>query len=427
MIRILTFIKHHPLKFILSILGLTYFIAFAIHGVEYSGDTPSYINGWDHVKNNDYCYGGRTPSYPLFLGIFLTIFGEYGYYATVVAQIALSLVSIRWFWWLCERLTGSHKISFWATLIYGFYPEICFYNFAILTESLAASCVILWVALLIKLYDKYSLGKAFGFIVLSLFMVYLRPALLYIIVVLLCVGVYFMLCKKGKQAGVVLLSFVLAAGSMYGYCKAVERNTGVFMISQVSLVNDAWILKREDLVKELHFSDPAMQDIQHIISSTPKDDIGWAWVFEMQEKYPIAVRVKFLTEAKRQLGIKWYTHMIVRLLRSSHDTFLSHCHNEPLPYAINCIFRIGWLYDCLVVYTLLLIIVSVKQRRINWLNWTLCLLCYGHIAVMIIGTYETWNRMLVPVMAVFVLMGAQLVSSISVRLNVRRFNGGDLE
>lgn len=111
--------------YILSILFCIYLTY--IFRVDITFDTPTYVNAWSTLLDG-HIDKWRTPSYPIFLGIMKTIFGDNYLYFVVLVQHLVFLVSVRYFYLLTRCTVTNDKISFFITLFYALYPCVATYN-----------------------------------------------------------------------------------------------------------------------------------------------------------------------------------------------------------------------------------------------------------------------------------------------------------
>jgi hypothetical protein len=412
--RIVEFVKKHPLGCIIGASAIFQLLLLMAFGVTVWSDTPTYLIAWDKLSSG--MLGAiRTPSYPLLLGIMNFVFGHYSGYAVVIFQLIVFLISIKYFWYSATNLIHTRKIIFWITAFYALAPGIFNLNLCLITDSLALSGMVILFALLLRLRKSLKVRYAVTFVLLQIFLTFLRPALLYMFVVLSVIALIWAFQKFYKQAAVILFSMAVSLSLLYGYAKLMEKQYGVFMISSVSLVNDTLIfIKDESLSEKVHFSDPekavkfqALQMNTHgAREEAPMPMVEWH---------------DLLSEAKQSTGFWWYWFAYRRVLTSENGLALWCCAEIPIIQTIEYSLglKMNVLYSILFIYTLILLYILIKRKDINWANWTLCLACYGNIGVMTIGSFDEWARLFLPSVPFILLMLGQMLSS--VRIDIRAY------
>jgi hypothetical protein len=386
----------------------------------YAGDSLGYFVAWDNILQNGIDII-RTASYPIFIGVISKICGSYADYGIAIAQIAIFLVSVRYFWFLCYRVSSSKKITFWLTAIVALAPGISDYAITLLTESLSVSGVILLVTLLVKINDCFKYRYAVSIVLLTTFLVFMRPALLFLLVVF---AVLFLILAKNrmkKQAATVFATLAVVLGSLYGYCKFFESKTGVFAMSGISYVNDEYLMFSEDITDRISMSDPVLSEFFDRLKSenSPISSVSWSWrSIASQEPYSLQVHRDFLNEAKHQLGLTWYNRALMRFYETSSSVivrsrYFEHSNIFNAIYSIMP-FKLSIVYYIIAVYGLILLLNLLKKREINWLSWTLLLSCCGQIAVMVIGSFSDWGRLFLPTFPLALIMLGQLISKLRV-------------
>jgi hypothetical protein len=412
--RLTALIKQHPLRFIITLSGVILLTELACFGPTFFFDTKDYFNAWNNISQGSIDLL-RTPSYPIIVGLVSTICGNHAGYVIVLIQIATCLISIKYFWFLSYKLSSNKKISFASTILYALLPGICDYSLVLMTESFAISGVIFLIASLVKIYDSFKYRYSIAIVFLTLFLIFLRPALLYILVLMPIVGVIWLLKKREPQFVALLTATILSCILLYGYCRAYENKTGVFMISSVSLINDEMLIHMEDFDKLLSFDKEPSIKILNKYAKVNSFEFKWDWIQDLQHSFSIKDHAKFVCDSKSQIGFKWYTHAIIRfydsmgspMLKSYIDNQFLNCY---LPWYIPI--RMNVAYDILLIYIVLNFCLFLRHKSFSWINVTLVLACLGNIGVMVIGSYADWDRLFVPSIPITLLIGAQLINCV---------------
>jgi hypothetical protein len=370
----MTMIKQNPLTCIIILSAIVLLVSNCIlsKGIQYTIDSYSYKDAWTTLLNGE-IPTFRTPPYPIFIGIIGAIFGRYGDVAVVIIQSLIYLVSIKYFWFVGSRILSKRVILILATAVYAMEPGITRYTSFIMTECLGFCGVIFLVTLLIKLYDTERTRYAVGFCLLFICLIFLRPALLYMGVVAGCIALIWLYQKRMKPGMTVLGTVAVTVVLLGFYAHEVERLSGIPTVSTVSVINDVEVVHRETNCWD--------DSTYTAITSQP-----------LYEQY---VQVK---EVKKSMGKEWYLLDVKRLIKAGNDPVLRGAWGIPGVKAIetSIFLQFKMLYFILLVISFALIFRYAKHREIHWLMTTLCLVSYGQIGVMILGSYTEWSRLFVP-------------------------------
>lgn len=228
-----TYINKYPLAILFSygiIIRLLVFIFY--QGVTIYPDSEDYLNLANYLLNfslENYS-GERTPGLPLLMAL---VGGNI--YLTVFIQNLLGLLSLYLIFDFSKTKTGSTKTAFWIAFITTSFLHFVFYEFAILTETLALFFLFLSFWYLQKFKVLKSETSLKHYIILSIilsFLYLIRPMFIYV-----PIGFSLFYLVKNFNFGIrqvllkaVILSF-LPLLTFYGWCSLNERNIGQFTSS----------------------------------------------------------------------------------------------------------------------------------------------------------------------------------------------------
>jgi hypothetical protein len=88
---------------------------------------------------------------------------------------------------------------------------------------------------------------------------------------------------------------------LFGYTQAIRKETGVRLISTVSMLNDANNLRIEDLFDQIHGESPTSQEILETSDRLKEDQEAYLEYFL---HLPPLDQYNYISEAKAQLGMR---------------------------------------------------------------------------------------------------------------------------
>ena len=392
-------------------------------------DTISYISAWDNIVHGQ-LDKLRTPLYPIYLGLAKEFFGleSFEYYA-IIGQYLIFLLSIAPFHSICHRLISNSRIAFWTTAFYALNPFIFSWSACILTESLAISGTIFLMYFIIRLYDSFSYLRLFAATILLVALLLLRPAFIYFIpVIIVSWGYLLKKPEQSRQAIAVISSTVFACLVLISYMSAYRQQYGLFATSQVSTVNRWFIARQYGLINPDVIADSAF-----------RADIRESYRLH-GERYEGAISDPFCEGMYAEEKF-FFNKYDVRTINEVLDaSFISHPF-ENLSKAIGRAYKasskplffiyaeFGWmkllsfllpfrmlhLYLFLSVYSVILIVIVIRQRYVPWISISMLLFTISNLILVIVGAHEEWNRLVLPSFPIFIILFAQLCALFSVK------------
>ncbi len=245
--------------YILAIANCTLLIVH--YGRQFYSDTLSYLIAWDNISNGQ-IDKWRTPLYPLFLGSVKTIFGhDYFPICAVIIQFLFFGVSIYYFNKLASVLLQSKTISYWLTAFYALYPCVPTWNCFLVTEPFAIYAIVF--LLYSTFYSIYTPSRLH--VVMTsfwlLFLVFLRPALIYLLPVYL--GGWLTFCavnnKITKPALSSLIGTILVGLALGAYSFSFKKAYGMFTPSGIGVVNQYYIARIDGAIDSNKTNNPNLK------------------------------------------------------------------------------------------------------------------------------------------------------------------------
>ena len=374
-------------------------------------DTSTYIGAWHNI-----CEHGidvfRTPVYPLLIGGAEALTGAF--YGSAVAiieslQWLIFILSVFSFYGIARRLICGSVESLAATAMYAFSPFALYYNNYIMTESLAASWLVMLTHLLLLYYERPSLKCISGITLLTLLMVFLRPSLIFLLPLVAVYAIVVMVIKRDRwRRYVALLPGIAAVGiAAAGYIGAMDRQFGVPAMSSVLMLNDL-----EEFCLHNTVSDADLEHYPVIKrSKTYCSPTGDSYYFSDYE----------LNKQMREAYIEYRRLMAVyademRAYRLEHAerfmTFANEVSMNPESMLSRTMLKLPgcgawvalWGVFCLVV-----LLPSLLRRRFNGAAWLVASIFCSTVIVVIYGAYGDYFRLMYPVSWIVWLMFVAVV------------------
>lgn len=415
--------------YLLAIASSLIFIGYI--GVLTIIDSETYVEAWYNYQSGKLDFL-RTPIYPCFLGILERISGkDYFLQVAICVQHVVFLVSIYYFHEIASMLISSKRINFWLTIFYALFPPITIWNNFIMTESFAISFSIFLIYSTISLYHKWTLCPAIANCFTLLFLIFLRPALIYLIPVLCFFWLILFFDKLKRFAALFSLSSILMTSlCLFSYMKAFENEYGIFSSSCVGTMNQTVIATQYDLFNPDVINNRQLKNAVKNLYKNENDiiidDNADYYRFQSRAKEASIIwrnfDIKTINDAivKSYLSnpIKWTKKCIARIYRSTERRI----YEDSLPWLpyINLLLislgiSFGYLYFFLLFYAILMFC-NVKKNH-KYPLWSILFLALGvcNLCVSIIGAQSSWDRLVLPSLPLYLLMFGQLCTLFSVK------------
>jgi hypothetical protein len=407
-----TFVSRHPVGVIVVLSALFMACLALAYGVgRYTNDTMSYYSAWNVLCNEGCVDAIRTPIYPIVLGVI----GHWSDTAVVLFQCAVFLLSIKYFWRVSCALIPSKRWAMVALVLYGLNPGVFTFNFIILTESLAVSGLVVFIYAAMKVMESPRVWRFVVMLVLLLTLLMLRPAFIYLTVVMLGLAVISIARRQKRQAVYMVASMVISTAMLLGYAGLVEKKCGVYTVSGVTVWNDLRIALSEKYTEGMVADNPKFQVAVDECTGAYASD----WVkYSVFDTMNVSLRetADFIAQAKAHGGVITIIRGAVgRVIRVVGDPMFTVDYYQSIPVITHVTetLHYGDAYIVLVLYAILtLCAYRRRHQRLSALGVLLWLTCVGHILVSTYGSYGEWTRLFLPCAPLIVLLASHILSSV---------------
>jgi hypothetical protein len=393
-----------------SILGISFIIQLSVAIIfnwRYSWDTWSYFTAADELLRCEIDVY-RTPSYPALIALaklisrnnFVSIIG--------VLQIVGSLSSIIVLKKMAERLEISRNIIKTILAIFIIAPIILKVNITIITESFAVSGSI-WLFYFIVnwCYGERTWKDMIIIIIISLFLLFLRPSFLYLLIVFAVITLIALVLKQYKKVAQMSLCVIILSSFMLGYCTIIKSKIDVFIPSTVSIFNDRIIALDNGFLRSENVTNPVIKS--RVIAFEKAGVRPNIWNAPDVTGIPDKIVYEELRALKNKDRVGWYTKTFIHNVSSSLGDSI-------LGYGSVCIISFFEVYLILLVIPIFWMIIRKKKDGIPIVALSMWLTCVGNILVMIFGAYSQWQRLFLPSLPLFLLLVGQFCSLFKVEL-----------
>ena len=386
--------------YILSILFCIYLTY--IFKVDITFDTPTYVNAWSTLLEG-YVDKWRTPSYPIFLGIMNTIFGDNYLYFVVLVQHLVFLVSVRYFYLLMRNTISNEKLSFFITLFYALYPCVATYNCVIGTSTFVVTGSVFLLYSILSLYK--SNNKRFGLYAFFwlFFLIFLRPAVVYLLPVTI-VGwcIVALTRKKFFDASVVfgITGSIVVSICLIVYMFMFKSCYGVFTPSGIGLINQYTVAKAANVID----------------FNTTGEEIGF---YQEAEKYINIMGMEAFSDSLKQSidcnKGKYIKRLWQNVRKASEDNLFEPSYQIGILGVVSNLFGlpIKIIYYLFLIYTAWLLQWMVRKKKIAFFPVLLIMIGVSNYIVIILGSPGEYGRLSLPAIPAYLLMLGQLLDIIN--------------
>ena len=380
-------------------------LLFVFGGKEYN-DTYSYFSAWDTLKSGDIDLL-RTPLYPAFIGIIRDVFPVR--YALVIAflQYTLFVVSIHFFYRTALRFLNE-KAAFWVAAFYAVYPTFNSWSNLLLTESLNLSLSVIFFYYALRVIMDNRIIDTLPFTLFLFLMLALRPsnvAFLPITTLILFLMLFSLQKKKVGATG--LAGVLLCTVGVILYSSQVQRKTGVFTPSSVSVLNsytlaraygylDANCTDNPDLSAVIRASQEEYGSVIKDISVLEDESLSIKGI-------PLADIHEVVSNSIALNPFGWVKGIFFRIydasLMPAMTSYTSVCFRVHPIYPLNLGVVIIALICCMIG-----ILVNLRKRVCIWGEVYMLGIVLSIIVTSIIGAQYEWNRLILPVIPLAIVL-----------------------
>jgi len=397
-------------------------------GQQFNYDTESYITAWSSFSSLN-IDKWRTPIYPLFLGLTKSIFGsEYYLFIGTILQHILFIISIRYFYLLSRMIVNNISICLWTTAFYAIYPCVATWNCFLITEPFAIYGVIFMMYSFITSYIKNSTKHIVIFSFWLLFLVFLRPAQIYILPVFL-LGWFLLIIKdKGinKITGYGILSVCISIGAILVYSYYYKTQYGLFSPSGIGIINKYYIARMDGAIRPEYTKDKEFQLFiketieKHNIKYSNGTDLD---LYDEAEnaisKFGLKSVSELVSSSDNDNPHLFVKRFIQRFHKAAGDKLFStqihQCKNLTDIIGI----RLNFIYFLLVLYPFLVIKWMINNKSFAWISCILFMLGLSHLFLIIYACQNVWDRLILPATPIYLLMIEQVCCHFSIKRNIK--------
>lgn len=366
----------------LYLLCLLEYVAFMIYKTDFilsaNIDTETYIRAAD-VLSIGSIDAFRTPVYPALIAAFRFIFGsEVWPYALSAAQIIVYIVSARYFYLLARSVSLDSTFTFWIIAFYLLWSDNVRYECLILTEGLAVPCYIFLAWFAMKCITGPSISVFLRVVLLTAFLIYLRPAFIYLLPLLI---VYFAILfyrstsfRARRNIAFGLIGIIIIGGSLAMYRSEMAEKYGIHTISTVTIYNNAHFYDVDKVVNDT----TTMAESEKIINGFMREHPG---------KVAAVIGRRFFRDA-------FYESL---LPSNAHGL----CWLGP---------NIFFYWICIMIFSAMAIYSWIKTCMMPLKTLLLISLSASLALTVICGSYFDWGRLYLPAMPCFLILFAKLLS-----------------
>lgn len=388
--------------------------------------TPS-LNGFDtqfYILAGENLWNGhidclRTPVYPLLCKILSLLFGQNGLHpAMTILQSSVYLLSLCRLKHLAEMTIKNEAIRFALLLFYvsciapGWCNEI-------MTESLSISGTIIITDLVVSFIKKTTTKTNVLIHSILLLLVFLRPTFVLFLMLLPLLWLYRLLtCKPNKHLCVALALSFFSIFCFVGYCHAYKQEFGHFGATTTFVFNKIYDAHRGG------YWDP----------SSVKNKQAQAWIEYIDHQYDGTYAPTYFTIMNHPESLvlinrgcddiikahrKEYLDYRTKLFVNSFDKRLLAAVNTHSPLSailfvssLFLSFPVSLFYLVTIMAIVSLIIYVFRNRQIPVIPSFLILIVFAHSVGIIITTSDAFERVLLPVYPVFIVLLGIIIDKI---------------
>lgn len=414
------------LGWIYSIAIISVLFNLLLIGYKCFPDTKEYIQAYDVILSGNLDWA-RTPVYPIFLGIIRTVVGhDLFYWGVVCVQSAIFVLSTRYFYKLVRLFTDRSDISFWISIFYSLVPGFIDWNNTILTESLAIAGTVFLFYFAVNGWQRNCVRALLQFTVCLCLLCMLRPSFIYLLPVCAILWfVSFFMKEKRKIAyyGLSGVAFVAVVVLCYSFC--FQRIYGIFTPSAVGTVNQYCIARQRNLLEPDVVNNKELKlDLIRILQRTNTESIEpyFNEFKELSRKYTLSDIHKAVSTS---INHNWrlYLTETIKIAQSAGNWKIFDS------YVTKPIIRIkmNFLYLFVVVYALFLVIITCRTKKVPYLSLFIYMAGCANIVFILLGAQGEWTRLIAPSLPLFLIMLAQLLSTLQLKIKIKKNENFRLE
>jgi len=198
----------------------------------------------------------RTPVYPILMRMSELIIPASPFKWLIAFQHLVSFISIIPFYLFVKKVVKNRPVINVTTVLYGCFPPLLYYNYALFTESVFITSQVICLYLFSCFVQTPTAGKAIVLNLFLFFMVMIKPVSLVFYGVVCFMWVLWFWSKRNiKQLKPVAMSFIASVLLLAGYCGLNNVQNGYAGLTTVSHDNKFINIIYSDAYRELSDKD----------------------------------------------------------------------------------------------------------------------------------------------------------------------------
>lgn len=390
------------------IVSLSFILLF--HPIEYN-DTHSYLRAWDNISSGQ-LDTFRTPLYPIFLGSLKGMFGKAWDWVAIIVQYLVFLLSIRYFYLLTLGLL-KEKWALVTTAFYAIYPTFNSWGNLLLTDSLSLSLSVIFFYACYKIINEGSIKHTFLMTALLLLLLALRPSNISLLIPAAFSFLLLLFVKEKRLASITSLVGVMVCSILLvGYSFNIKEKTGVFTPSTVSVSNNLTIARMygylsPDALDDPHRSEVIRQNYEKYGEELSEGPAMFGAIGDLVNEFSVAEMKQLVDKSIKLNPLAWFKALVKRFyfasLMPATTSYTSDVFRLLPLFPIN----IGIIILILLAYSVLIVIRIIKGC-FHHVPFFLLITSLCVIGVSIVGAQYEYNRLILPVMPIILIIIGQL-------------------
>lgn len=353
----------------------------------------------------------RIPVFPLLLKLFSVCFGEKGeIIGIIIIQSIVYLLSVASLRNVARCVIKNSIIRNVVCLLYVACVAPGWCN-ELMTESLSISVCVIMTDLVCRYIKKPSWSLTVGIFLTTALLVFLRPSFIFLFAVLPIVWIVMWIRTNNRTLQVVSLTLTLLCTTMYlGYCKAYEKEYGVFTSSISFVCNDIYNLKRSGSWDIEKVSNPQAKEILSQI------DEQWCGNYDPIYKSVCSnhKNLKYIVLGCNEMKQNSKTALLwhrLEITAASFDNRFNASVNTHTPlsavlFGCSLFFALplSIFYSIVVISCLALIVYLIRKRSVPLMATVLILFTAAQCVGILLNASEAHERLLLPVYPLFLVL-----------------------
>lgn len=255
-----------------------------------TADTMSYYYAFEEISElrpNSW----RTPVYPLIFGGIWEVAGEtIARIIVVLLQVILFFVSLAFLRRSCDLLWKNEKLTYLIVAVYSLWPPVPSLTCSLLTEGMAIPLTVVLTFFFLRAIKSQSWKLMSVIGILSIFLVFLRPSFLFLLLFIPFWGILICLRRFSRASLYAAVASVITAslGWMLVCCytNMMEREYGVPVFTQVADYNSYFLLRESGALSPETVTNPECRELVESYLQKENYDIyeGYEELVELSAK-----------------------------------------------------------------------------------------------------------------------------------------------